>query len=61
MNLEAVDAILVHALCSGQAKEYVEADKEIRTWGGPRMVPFQLLMSRSSPSSRPYEQASGQS
>lgn len=28
------------------------------TWGGPRMVPVQLVMSRSSPSSRPYEHAS---
>ena len=28
------------------------------TCGGPRIVPFQLDMSRSSPSSKPYEHAS---
>lgn len=30
----------------------------IRTWGGPRMVPFQLVIVISSPSARPYEHAS---
>lgn len=30
----------------------------VRTWGGPRMVPFQLDIIKSSPSVRPYEQAS---
>ena len=29
-----------------------------RTWGGPRIVPFQLDMSKSSPSESPYEHAS---
>jgi hypothetical protein len=29
-----------------------------RTWGGPRIVPFQLDISMSSPSARPYEHAS---
>jgi hypothetical protein len=29
-----------------------------RTWGGPSIVPFQLVIIRSSPSARPYEHAS---
>lgn len=51
VHLDAVDAVLVYGL--GKELAMPAVWDQLRTWGGPRMVPFQLLIRRSSPSSRP--------
>lgn len=48
----------LYAISSVRLLHYSPVRCEVRTWGGPRMVPFQLVMVMSSPSSRPYEHAS---
>lgn len=58
VNLNAVDAVLVHALRQGLASSCFMSCDGIRTCGGPSIVPFQSDMRRSSPLSRPYEHAS---
>lgn len=51
--------MLAKAVHLQQKRKVVEEDKGnhfeggFYTCGGPKMVPFQLLMSRSAPSSRP--------
>lgn len=66
LDLDRVDAVFVHALSyvpvsvpsplfSGPLVSHRPCK---HTCGGPRIVPFQFVMSRSSPSSRPYEHAS---
>jgi hypothetical protein len=56
---QAIDTVLVDALLVVFSScIWRKAAKGGLTWGGPRMVPVQLVMRRSSPSSRPYEHAS---
>ena len=57
VDVEAVDAVLVGAL--GHVRRgYDDPGVDVLTCGGPRIVPFQFDMRRSSPSANPYEQAS---
>jgi hypothetical protein len=58
VDLDAVDAILVDTLLGEVSKCVSEKDGSVLTCGGPRIVPFQSDMRRSSPLSRPYEHAS---
>jgi hypothetical protein len=58
VNLDAVDTILVDALVYGVNVLLIEKIIQAHTCGGPRIVPFQSDMRRSSPLSRPYEHAS---
>lgn len=60
VHLQGVDSVLVDALEDSQSAfaHISERERSRRTCGGPRIVPFQFDMSRSSPSARPYEQAS---
>jgi hypothetical protein len=52
MYLQAVDSVFVGALV--EVVSYVSRSYRLqRTCGGPRIVPFQFDMSKSSPSSRP--------
>lgn len=56
-NLETVDAVLVDGLsdlCGQQSLQGVQSRQ--LTCPGPMIVPFQLLIIISSPSSSPYEQ-----
>lgn len=58
MKRNAVDAVLMNALCTKKSACSRGVWCGILTWGGPRIVPFQSDINRSSPLSRPYEQAS---
>lgn len=62
VHLEGVDSVLMDALVEGIGKYlgmYVgSCGMAGPTCGGPRIVPFQLDINRSSPSVRPYEHAS---
>jgi hypothetical protein len=49
-EFEGDDAILVYTLQEGKGRE-----EQVLTIGGPRTVPFQMDMVRSSGSARPYE------
>ena len=58
--VQAVDAVLVCALVSMVQQPILRTfpfGSEL-TCGGPSMVPFQFDINKSSPSDRPYEQAS---
>lgn len=57
MNLQTVNAILMNALYVHVSRAPL-VTSTAHTCGGPRMVPFQSDINRSSPLSRPYEHAS---
>lgn len=61
LDLDGVDTVLMYALHQRQPLLQMLRSRslsDVLTWGGPSMVPFQFVISRSSPSSRPYEHAS---
>ncbi len=59
MDIQAVYTVLVGALYPGQDMFFLYVIfTSSRTWGGPSIVPFQFDINKSSPSDRPYEQAS---
>jgi hypothetical protein len=58
VDLDAVDAVLVDTLHVQSVNMCPECYTLVLTCGGPRIVPFQSDMRRSSPLSRPYEHAS---
>jgi hypothetical protein len=58
VDLHAVDAVLMDALGYRVNGLLVGRVVEVHTCGGPRIVPFQSDIRRSSPLSRPYEHAS---
>lgn len=53
-DFEAVNTVLVHSLMSYQHRTSI-LKLAVLTCPGPMIVPFQLLMRISSPSSNPYE------
>jgi hypothetical protein len=57
MNLETIYPVLMDALDRQISDIAIPYDVGVhsgrRTWGGPRIVPFQLLIIISSPSARP--------
>ena len=59
VEVDAVNSVLMHALyLLISPASFLSLQRFIRTCGGPSIVPFQLVIIMSSPSARPYEQAS---